>query len=64
MSEVKILEPGIFKQRKVLLPVNGVILKSFDELNELESILLNEFLINYGLYMVGIVRYIIYKIRT
>ena len=56
MSGVQILEPEVFKQRKVLLPANGVILKSLDE-SELESILLNEFSTNYGLYIVGIARY-------
>lgn len=47
----------VFKLRKVLIPANGVILKINNDDCYIESILLNEFSVEYGLYIIGIIRY-------
>lgn len=57
MTSAHFLDSDLFKQRKVLLPTNGVILKSLNKSSDLESALLNEFSTSYGLYIVGIARY-------
>lgn len=56
-DRAKMFNLTYFKKRKILLPANGVILKNLNPDSTVESILLNEFATDYGLYIIGFVRY-------